>query len=77
MVLEEQEKASGRGDFSLLVGKDRGKVKTCKSQAELDLAKENKAHTAWSCCKQIILKQGRNYEGCGIPGDEGSGRHRD
>lgn len=77
VVLEEQEKASGRGDFSLSVGKDRGKVKTCRSQAELDLTKENKANTAQSCCKQVILKQGKNYEGCGIPGGEGCGRHRD
>lgn len=42
-----------------MVGK--GKVETGRSQAELDLAKENKQALASPTAKLIIWKQGNNY----------------
>lgn len=60
-----------------MVGRDKDKVKTGKSQAELDLAKENKQTLDSLPARQIIWKQGKNYQGCGIQGGERSRRCRD
>lgn len=58
-----------------MVGKD--KVETDRSQAELDLAKENKQALASPTARLIIWKQGNNYQGCGIQGGGGHRRFRD
>jgi len=43
-----------------MVGKDREKVETGKSQAALDLAKENKQTLDSPTVKQRIGRQGKN-----------------
>lgn len=74
-IAEEWESIRQWGGFTLMVEKD--KVETGESQAELDLAKENKQTLAGPTAKQIIWKQGNNYQGCGIQGGEGRGGFRD
>lgn len=60
-----------------MVGGDKDKAESGKSQAELDLAKENKQTLDSPTAKQIPCKQGKNYQDCGIQGGEGSRRRRD
>lgn len=59
-----------------MVGMDRDKGETGKSQVELDLAKESKQTLDSPTAKQIIWKQGKNYQGFSIQGGEGSRSRR-
>lgn len=67
----------GVGETSPLVaGRDRNKVEIGKSLAELDLSKENIQTLDSPAAKQMIWKQRKNYQSCGIrevKGEEGIG----